>query len=437
MHDLLDSNTLPSNLTERNKRMYNNSLMSDVNFIVKESGTGNVVSIPAHKYVLSIGSPVFFRMFYGDLAEKSDSVEVVDADSESLLELLRFLYSDESKLTACCVLRVMYLAEKYMVTGLLDICANFLINDIDAENVFDLLTQCQHFRDTEKVQQRCWNIVDLQTRQCLASKSFLSTSQGILGALVKRKTLDIDEHQLFQAVLTWADAKFNMLDRNPQNIKEVLQDAISQIHVSLPEALAVFDRALECGVPVPDDLHESLTRFNNHDASPPAKRDRRDQLSRHRQGIKPFRCCRLSMKEAPPLFAPYESTRSFSFITDQPVCIFGVRIISSGRKVNNTYAVITKLQDGNCTCLSVAQATYTVACGGTEGLPGFDIYFNERVLVKSGTKYFIRIYSAVDLDLPQRIGKKDKVKCEGVNFYFPNSTHRQFSELIFHPLAPL
>lgn len=139
MYDLFDLNMLFFNLIERNKWMYNNFLMSDVNFIVKESGIGNVVLIFVYKYVLLIGSFVFFRMFYGDLVEKSDLVEVVDVDLESLLEFLRFLYLDESKLMVGCVFWVMYLVEKYMVIGLLDICVNFLINDIDVENVFDLL----------------------------------------------------------------------------------------------------------------------------------------------------------------------------------------------------------------------------------------------------------------------------------------------------------
>ena len=92
LNDLPDLNALPSNLTQRNKRMFNNVLMSDVNFIVKDSETGKKVAIPAHKYVLSIGSPVFYKMFYGDLAEASNSVEVVDADSTSLIDLIRFLY---------------------------------------------------------------------------------------------------------------------------------------------------------------------------------------------------------------------------------------------------------------------------------------------------------------------------------------------------------
>lgn len=446
MHDLSDSNTLHSNLTQRNKRMYNNSLMSDVNFIVKDSNTRQRVSIPAHKYVLSIGSPVFYKMFYGDLAEKKNSVELVDADSESLLELLRFLYSDETNLTASCVLRVMYLAEKYMVPGLLEECAEFLKNEIDAENAFDVLTQCECFRDTEELQERCWSIVDLQTRKCLRSKSFLTTSEGILDSLVRRDTLDIDEHELFRAVLSWAEAKCRVLslEPKPQNLKQVLGSAISHIRVSSIEDTDLLRKVRGSGILELDNSLAGPTKSTfvlansiNLSFPPLIGKYDRDPHTRPRQGIKPLRCRRLFMNEPPRLFAPYESTNSLSFITDQPICISGVRIISSGRKLNDNYAVITKLLDRNRTCLSCVQGTYSVGYGGTEGLPGFDVYFDEPILIKKGARHFITVFSSTELDLPQRIGKKDEVNCAGINFYFPDSTHRQFSELIFHPLAPL
>ena len=224
MFEWPDLNTLPSSLAERNMRMFNNSLMSDVNFIVRDSESQRKISIPAHKYVLSIGSPVFYKMFYGDLSEKSDSIELVDADSESLLELFRFMYSDETNLTASCVLRVMYLAEKYMVPALLDECAKFLKNEINAENTWEILRQCEFFRDTEKLQERCWSIVDLQTRQCIRSKGFLSNSQGIVEALVKRESLDIEESELLRALLSWAEeqCKLHSLEPRSENIKKFL-----------------------------------------------------------------------------------------------------------------------------------------------------------------------------------------------------------------------
>lgn len=48
-------------LRDRNKYVYNRELFSDVRFLV---GRGEKTSIPAHRYVLAISSPVFSSLFY-------------------------------------------------------------------------------------------------------------------------------------------------------------------------------------------------------------------------------------------------------------------------------------------------------------------------------------------------------------------------------------
>ena len=64
-------------IRERTKFIFNNHRFSDVKFVVRktdgESESKQV--IPAHKFVLSISSPVFEAMFYGELAETRDSIE--------------------------------------------------------------------------------------------------------------------------------------------------------------------------------------------------------------------------------------------------------------------------------------------------------------------------------------------------------------------------
>ena len=68
--------------------MLNNNRLSDVKFVAANSNgesESNQV-IPAHKF-----------MFYGELAETKDTIELPDCDYESLLELFRYLDSDEVK----------------------------------------------------------------------------------------------------------------------------------------------------------------------------------------------------------------------------------------------------------------------------------------------------------------------------------------------------
>ena len=74
--------------------MFNNDLFSDVKFVVQTAAQDESESkqvIPAHKFMLSISSPVFEAMFYGELVETTDSIELPDCEYDSLLELHCFV----------------------------------------------------------------------------------------------------------------------------------------------------------------------------------------------------------------------------------------------------------------------------------------------------------------------------------------------------------
>lgn len=81
-----DPNFLASSLRERNAAMLNNELMADVHFVVGQVPT--TTTFPAHKYVLAVGSSVFYAMFYGGL-KAEDDVLVPDVEPQAFLTLLR------------------------------------------------------------------------------------------------------------------------------------------------------------------------------------------------------------------------------------------------------------------------------------------------------------------------------------------------------------
>jgi len=110
--------------------------------------------IPAHRFVLSISSPVFEAMFYGELAETSDSIELPDCENDSLLELFRYLYSDEVILSESNVMGVLYLAKKYMVPSLAEKCTKYLQDHLDPSNVFSILLSAQKYEEIKLVD-RC------------------------------------------------------------------------------------------------------------------------------------------------------------------------------------------------------------------------------------------------------------------------------------------
>jgi len=47
-------------------------------------------------------------MFCGEMAEKSDSIDLPDCEYEGVLEMLRYLYSDDVNLNETNVMQVLY-----------------------------------------------------------------------------------------------------------------------------------------------------------------------------------------------------------------------------------------------------------------------------------------------------------------------------------------
>jgi len=80
--------TAKNGIRERNAAMCNNELMADIHFRVSCNG-GESTVFPAHKYVLAVGSSVFFAMFYGSLAETGEEVVVPDVEPDAFLKMLK------------------------------------------------------------------------------------------------------------------------------------------------------------------------------------------------------------------------------------------------------------------------------------------------------------------------------------------------------------
>ena len=182
--------------------MFDNNLLTDVKFAVPkangESESKQVIS--AHKLVLSISSPVFKAMFYGELAETRGSIELPDCEYESLLELFCYMYSDEVNLSGSNVMAVLYLAKKYTVPSLADKCTQYLKDNVDPSNVFSILPSARKYEEKNLVDQ-CWKV---QRKEAVKSDEFATIERSIIQAIVTRDTLTSEEIELFKAVDLWA-----------------------------------------------------------------------------------------------------------------------------------------------------------------------------------------------------------------------------------------
>ena len=185
--------------------LFNNETLSDVCFILGK-GTGEVQRIPAHKFVLSIGSVVFNAMFNGGFATDSccHEVEIPDIEPASFLSLLKFLYTDEVLIGPDTVMSTLYAAKKYTVPTLEQKCVDFLKRNLGPDNAFTLLSQARLF-DEPQLTDLCLGCIDKSTVDSFDAEGYTDIDLETLKSVLQRDSLSARESQLFQAAVRWAD----------------------------------------------------------------------------------------------------------------------------------------------------------------------------------------------------------------------------------------
>lgn len=426
--------TTRKTLRERVEFLLNNSLMSDVSFVVRNA-SGVEESIAAHKFVLAVSSPVFYAMFYGELAESKNKIVLPDCDSESFLEFLRFLYSDKVQLSGRCVMQVSYLAKKYIVPELETECTNFLKENLSPENVFDILPLAKSF-DEEELVVRCWEVVDRSTQVALQSETFPSITKELLTEVVKRDDLTIHEIELFQAVDRWATAECERKDLEPvKDSKRIVtgEEILSNIRFPLMSQDQFAEKVPCSGLLSKDEIIDLFMSFNGVSVTS------LKFVKRPRRLISPraFSRCKLHTQER-KRYGFFKSTNNtLVFSVESPVLIGGVRLFGSK---GMAYDVLLKL--------------YSIACGKDEGAPalysvdrifmtdeeerngyyGFDVVFDHLIPLQDNVQYEI-CAEIKGQNLPYDSSELGMVDCNGIHFRFTSQTNEnrgQFAEILFH-----
>lgn len=218
---------------ERFAFLFNNEVLSDVHFLVGK-GRAGAQRIPAHRFVLAVGSAVFDAMFNGGMATTSTEIELPDVEPAAFLALLKFLYSDEVQIGPETVMTTLYTAKKYAVPALEAHCVEFLKKNLRADNAFMLLTQARLF-DEPQLASLCLENIDKNTSDAINAEGFTDIDLDTLVAVLERDTLGIREVRLFNAVVRWSEAECQrqQLQVIPENKRKALGQALSLIRFPL------------------------------------------------------------------------------------------------------------------------------------------------------------------------------------------------------------
>ncbi|XP_012680213.1 BTB/POZ domain-containing protein 6-B isoform X2 [Clupea harengus] len=364
-------------LRERNALMFNNELMADVHFIVGPLGESQ--RVPAHKYVLAVGSSVFGAMFYGDLAEGEAEIHIPDVEPAAFLILLKYMYSDEIELDADTVLATLYAAKKYIVPALAKACVTFLETSLEAKNACVLLSQSRLFEEPE-LTQRCWEVIDAQAELSLLSEGFCEIDLPTLEIILRRETLNTREAVVFQAVLEWAVAECKRQGLGPtsRNKRAVLGKALYLVRIPTMTLEEFADGAAQSDVLTLEETHDIFLWYTA------ATKPKLEFPLVQRKGLAPQRCHRFQS-------SAYRSNQwryrgrcdSIQFAVDKRVFIAGLGLYgSSGGKAEYSVKIELKRQG-----MVLAQNLTKFVSDGSSST--FTVWFEHPVQVEQDTFYTV------------------------------------------------
>ena len=418
--------------------MLNNDLFSDVKFAVQNviGESEDRQEIPAHKLVLSIGSPVFEAMFYGELAETTDAIELPDCEYDSALEFFRFLYSDEVELNGSNVMGVLYLAKKYMVPTLANKCVEYLRDNLNPSNVFSILPLAQKY-DEKNLMDQCWKVIDEETEEAVKSDGFATIERSLLEAVVKRDSLNIHEVNLFKAVDFWATKKCEKqgLAASGTAKRKILGESVVK-KIRFPtmkqEDFALV--ALESKMLTAEEIVGVIKRINSVFRYPVEFPETK------RSGFvgEIQRCCRFGYVSRNGW--SYGSARDcVMFSADRDITLHGVRLFG---KENSSFWVALEIKNATNKAVLMSKAGWfssEILRSSIGHYYGFEVLFDTALVLKRNTSFFIEALITGSDSLRGENGRSS-VKCADVTITFTSSKYSgngtstkqgQFPEILF------
>jgi len=128
-------------IQDRKKSFWGDERFHDISFSFEDSEE----ILKANRMILSLVSPVFEAMFYGDFA-KQDPVPIKDIGYDTFKDFLYFIYTENFTLTTLEEAeQLFYVANKYEVVSIEAACERFIIKNIKNYDTEEVLRFAEMF----------------------------------------------------------------------------------------------------------------------------------------------------------------------------------------------------------------------------------------------------------------------------------------------------
>ncbi|XP_008200452.2 uncharacterized protein LOC103314926 [Tribolium castaneum] len=197
---------------------------TDCTFII------NGEEIRVHKGILIWHSPVFKKMFSGEMA--SDTIGISDIAVEDFTQMLEFLYRKTVVIKSVLhAWSLFYIAHKYLLDCFASSCTRFIEENLDITNLMLSYEYAEMYGHVQ-LQKVCLEDIESYIRGIFLEDYDYHMKPTSLATILKRQVLNVlNNNELILGVLNWAVTECDLknISLSPENI------------VGLLESLQVFE----------------------------------------------------------------------------------------------------------------------------------------------------------------------------------------------------
>ena len=291
---------------------------------------------------------------------------------------------------------------------------------------------------------RCWEVVDKETKAAVKSNGFATIERSLLEAVVSRDTLTIEEIDLFKAVDQWAtkECEKQGLAVNGELKRRILGEKIIKgIRFPLMKQDEFASTVLDASILTPNELVTFFKFFSSSLTSPVGFPDTRRSGTRAKTAVL-YRCGRFESVEVGDFWGYDRGHKDFLAVTvDKDITLHGLCFCGGE---NNSYTVSLEMKDSrNYSCLVSKSGTFSSNLLQYKlfNYHGFEVLFDSPVNFKKNIKY--RIEALISgAKSGKGVRGSSTVQCDGVTFTFSDGasggasngtycTQGQFPEFLF------
>lgn len=217
--------TTKNTIKERAEQLFLTGDLNDCEFHVGV----DKVKFFSHRIFLAMSSPVFYAMFFGEMAEKVP-VEIKDIEPAAFKGMLQYIYTDRVDFESCNHACTVYgAATKYLLPYLKHQCEEYLLNNVGPDTACELY-EFAKFHNIDEIEEMCLKVFRENTSDVLRSCGFFDADCSTVTTILEQKQMEIkSELELFEALQGWTNAEARRQEVPVESMGSLVSDAISEI----------------------------------------------------------------------------------------------------------------------------------------------------------------------------------------------------------------